>query len=181
MAQSSACRRGSMTDLLEPVGMRSARPAIWARLTAMLGGVTGCAGGALVLFVVVCALLAPLIAPYSPHRHQPAAQACSAGRTILVRHRPGRPRRAEPRRLGRPAVAAGRPGRGRHRHDRAAWRSGLFAGFYAGGWFEQAADARAGRDGGHAAAGLGDRHRRHRRRRSRCTSARCHLRATRSR
>jgi len=126
-----------MTDLLEPVGMRSARPAIWARLTAMLGGVTGCAGGALVLFVVVCALLAPLIAPYSPIainlQHKLAAPDAQfwfgtdqAGRDVLSRVVWG----ARPSlQVGLVAVVIGTIG---------GVALVLVAGFYSGGWFEQA-------------------------------------------
>src|SRR5271157_5809765 len=85
-----------MTDAQEQIGRRPDLPAIWVRLPALFGGPPGCAGGVLVLFVVICATVAPLIAPYSPIavdlRHQlvpPDAQfwfgTDQAGRDVLSR------------------------------------------------------------------------------------------------
>jgi len=126
-----------MTGVQEQIGRRPDRPAIWARLPALLGGATGCAGGVLVLFVVVCALLAPLIAPHSPVaidlQHKLAAPDArfwfgtdQAGRDVLSRVIWG----ARPSlQVGLVAVVIGTIG---------GVALGLVAGFYSGGWFEQA-------------------------------------------
>jgi peptide/nickel transport system permease protein len=126
-----------MTEAQEQIGRRPDRPAIWVRLPALFGGPPGCAGGVLVLFVVICATMAPLIAPYSPIavdlRHQlvpPDARfwfgTDQAGRDVLSRVIWG----ARPSLLvGMVAVVIGTIG---------GVALGLIAGFYSGGWFEQA-------------------------------------------
>jgi peptide/nickel transport system permease protein len=126
-----------MTGAQEQIGKRPGRPAVWTRLPALLGGATGCAGGMLVLFVIACALLAPLIAPYSPTaidlHHQlapPDSQfwfgTDQAGRDVLSRVIWG----ARPSlQVGMVAVVIGTIG---------GVALGLVAGFYSGGWFEQA-------------------------------------------
>jgi peptide/nickel transport system permease protein len=126
-----------MSGVPEPVGARSGGPSAWARLMALLGGATGGAGGVLVLFVVICAVLAPLIAPYSPIainlQHKLAAPDAQfwfgtdqAGRDVLSRVIWG----ARPSlQVGLIAVVIGTIG---------GVALGLVAGFYSGGWFEQA-------------------------------------------
>jgi peptide/nickel transport system permease protein len=126
-----------MSGAQERIGRRPERPAVWKRLPALLGGATGCAGGVLVLLVVIGALLAPLIAPHSPiavdlhHKLLPPnAQfwfgTDQAGRDVLSRVIWG----ARPSlQVGMVAVVIGTIG---------GVALGLAAGFYSGGWFEQA-------------------------------------------
>ncbi len=109
-----------------------------SRLAASLGGPAGCAGGAIVLFVVLCALLAPSIAPHSPleislqHKLEPPGATFwfgtdQAGRDVFSRILWG----ARPSlQVGMVAVVIGTLG---------GVTLGLFAGFHSGGWFEQAA------------------------------------------
>ena len=115
----------------------TARASWLPALRDSLGGRTGCAGGLLVLLVVACALLAPLIAPASPVAidlaHKLAAPDAQnwfgtdqAGRDVLSRVIWG----ARPSLLvGMVAVVIGTVG---------GVALGLVAGFYSGGWFEQA-------------------------------------------
>jgi peptide/nickel transport system permease protein len=108
------------------------------RLPAWLGGPAGCSGGAIVMFVVLCALFAPLLAPHSPldislqHKLEaPGSQfwfgTDQAGRDVFSRVLWG----ARPSlQVGMVAVVIGALG---------GVTLGLFAGYRAGGWFEQAA------------------------------------------
>ena len=106
-------------------------------LADLFGGVGGLIGACLVLLIVADGLLAPWIAPYDPLQVDMLQSLEEPGPGALVRHRSGRPRRAQPRHLGRPGVAGGL----------ACWRSssactggvalGLIAGFFSGGWLEQ--------------------------------------------
>ena len=107
------------------------------RAVRMLGGAPGCWGGAIVLFIVACAVLAPLIAPHSPldinlqHKLEPPGAAFwfgtdQAGRDVFSRVIWG----ARPSlQIGLAAVVIGALG---------GVTLGLCAGYYAGGWFEQA-------------------------------------------
>jgi len=126
-----------MSSSARIAGAPAGRPAAWRTLPALLGGVTGCIGGVIVLVVLVCGVFAPLIAPYSPiaislpHKLIPpdAQFWCGtdqAGRDVLSRIIWGARPSLE---VGMIAVVIGTVG---------GVALGLVAGFYSGGWFEQA-------------------------------------------
>lgn len=108
------------------------------RATAQrLGGPTGCAGALIVVFVITCAILAPLISPHSPVaidlRHKLEAPGVNywfgtdqAGRDVLSRVIWGARPSLE---IGMVAVVIGLIG---------GVSAGLYAGFHSGGWTEQA-------------------------------------------
>ena len=107
------------------------------RAVALLGGPAAIAGAVIVLLVILCAAFVPLLAPYSPtdislqHRLEPPSAAFlfgtdQAGRDVFSRVLWG----ARPSlQIGLIAVVIGLLG---------GVSLGLWAGYHAGGWFEQA-------------------------------------------
>ncbi len=122
LAQSAHSHGADMSAASEPVGDgQSVQPAsrlTWRGLATLLGGPIGCIGAAIVLLVVLTAVLAPVLAPHDPLAIHLEHQLKAPDAHVLVRHRPGRPRRVQPCPVGRAAVAADRHARGRDRRAR---------------------------------------------------------------
>ena len=111
--------------LVQPPAVRPAEPSLLRRIArglsrfvrrAPLSAFWGMHRGA----IVVMAVAAPAIAPYEPLKSDFRAHAEAADESALVRHRPDRPRYAEPRDLRQPRLAHRGVRRGAVRHHASA-------------------------------------------------------------
>ncbi len=119
---------------VRPVAAFAARRRIVARAVELSPGARRFrrSGAASRSRLSVMAIAAPLIAPYEPLKSDFRAMSKPPIEKPLVRHRPDRPRRLEPRHLRRPRLADGGDRGGAVRHDarRACgdWRAAISAG-----------------------------------------------------